>query len=190
VKRKCIPLLGDFITGKALDDRAGIASLLECAKELQRLKHSADVYFVATTMEEVGHFGAGMTSYSLDPDIGIAIDVTFGDKYAGDRVKSECSKGVEITIGPNIHPELSEKLIKIADDYKIPYAIDVAPGPTGTDAWDIQPSREGIPTLLISIPLRYMHTSTEVISYRDVETTGRLLALFISSLESWEDIYS
>lgn len=190
LRRNCINLLGDFITGKALDDRAGISAMLECAIELQNLKHSSDVYFVATTMEERGHLGARVMSYDINPDIGIAIDVTFGDKYADGDIVSECGKGVEITIGPNIHPELSEKLMAIADDYSIPYFIDVAPGRTGTDAWDIQVAREGIPTLLVSIPLRYMHTSTEVINYKDVVKVGRLLALFISSFKDWEGIYN
>ena len=190
VRRDCINLQGDFLTGKALDDRAGIASMLECAIELERLKHDADVYFTATVSEEVGAWGAKTAAYEINPDIAIAVDVTFGDKHAGDRVNIECGKGVEITVGPNIHPELSKRLLDIADEYKIPYAIDVCPGPTGTDAWAIQIVREGIPSLLISIPLRYMHTSTEVISYKDVVLTGRLMALFIASIRDWGDIYA
>jgi putative aminopeptidase FrvX len=190
VNRKCANLLGDFITGKALDNRAGICAMYECAKELQRIQHSADVYFVATTMEERGHLGARAVSYNINPDIAIAVDVTFGDKYSSSDVTSECGKGVEITVGPNIHPELSEKLIKTAEEYNIPYFIDAAPGPTGTDAWDIQVVREGIPTLLISIPLKYMHTSTEVISFSDIKRVGRLMAQFISSIKDWGDVYA
>lgn len=190
VKRDCMSLQGDFLTGKALDDRAGIAAMLECAIELEKMKHEADVYFTATTCEEVGAWGARTAAYEINPDIAIAVDVTFGDKNAGDRVNIECGKGVEITVGPNIHPELSQRLLNIADEYKIPYAIDACPGPTGTDAWVIQVVREGIPSLLISIPLRYMHTSTEVISYKDVVLTGRLMAWFIASIKDWGEIYA
>jgi tetrahedral aminopeptidase len=190
VKRNCINLIGDYVTGKALDDRCGIAAMFECAKELQKMKHSADVYFVATTQEERGHLGAKVMSYDINPDIGIAVDVDFGDKYAYSDVKSECGKGVEITIGPNIHPELGEKLMRVADEYKIPYEIDVHPGVPGTDGAAIQISREGIPTLIVSIPLRYMHTSTEVISYGDVREAGKLLALFIAAIKDWGDIYA
>lgn len=190
IKRNCINLLSDYVTGKALDDRCGIAAMYECAKELQKMKHSADVYFVATTQEERGHHGAKVMSYEISPDIGIAVDVDFGDKYAYSDVKSECGKGIEIAVGPNIHPELADMMMKVADDYNIEYAIDVSPGPTGTDGWDIQVSRDGIPTLLVSIPLRYMHTSTEVISYGDVKEAGRLLALFIASIRDWGDIYA
>lgn len=190
VRRSCANLLGEFLTGKAFDDRSGIAAMYECARELMKMKHGADVYFVATSQEERGHLGARVMAYEIDPDIAIAIDVDFGDKYADNEVKSECGKGIEISVGPNLHPELSEKLMKIADEYHINYAIDVAPGPTGTDAWDIQIAREGIPTLLVSIPLRYMHTSTEVINYNDVKEAGRLLALFIASINDWGDIYA
>lgn len=190
VKRECKELLGEYITGKALDNRAGICTMLECAKELQRVNHSADVYFVATTMEEFGHLGVRTMAYDINPDIGIAVDVTFGDKYADSDIPSECGKGVELTVGPNFHPELIDKLMRVADEYNIPYTVGVAPGSSGTDAWDIQVSREGIPTLLISIPLRYMHTSTEVINYKDIKKAGRLMALFIASIKDWGDIYA
>ncbi|MCX7903221.1 MAG: M28 family peptidase [Caloramator sp.] len=190
IKQNSMELLGDFITGKALDNRVGIMVLYECAKELNRIRHTADVYFAATTQEERGLLGVKTTAYDVNPDIGIVVDVTFGDKYANPDIQIECGKGVEITIGPNIHPELSEKLIKIADEYSIPYTIDVAPGGTGTETWNLQVTREGVPTLLVSIPIKYMHTSTEVVNYKDIVKAGRLLALFISSLKNWGDVYA
>lgn len=190
VKRNPVNLIGDFITGKALDDRAGICAMYECAKKLDGLKHSCDVYFTSTTMEERGSMGARTSTYAIEPDIAIAVDVTFGDKYASSNIECECGKEIEITVGPNIHRELSKKLRKVAKDNRIDYKLDVAAGHTGTDAWVIQTSKEGIPTLLISIPLRYMHTSTEVISYRDVEAVGKLMALFIAEIKSWGDIYA
>jgi tetrahedral aminopeptidase len=190
VKRECRELLGEHVTGKALDNRAGICAMFECAKELQRMNHSADVYYVATTMEEFGHLGVRTMAYDINPDIGIAVDVTFGDKYADSDIPSECGKGVELTVGPNFHPDLTDKLMRVADEYNIPYSVGVAPGRSGTDAWDIQVAREGIPTLLISIPLRYMHTSTEVISHKDIKKAGRLMALFIASIRDWSDIYA
>lgn len=190
VKRNCKNLLNDYVTGKALDDRCGIAAMYECAKELQKMKHSADVYFVATTQEERGHLGAKVMTYEINPDIGIAIDVDFGDKYAYEEAVSECGKGIEISIGPNFHPELADKMMEIADKYKISYEIDVSANPPGTDGAAIQISREGVPTLLVSIPLRYMHTSTEVVCYKDVIEAGKLLALFIASINDWSDIYA
>jgi endoglucanase len=189
-KRECVNLLGDFMTGKAFDDRASIAAMFECAKELQNLKHTADVYFVSSTQEERGSMGARVMTHEINPDIGIAIDVTFGDKYANPDITAECGKHAEITIGGNIHPELSEMLIKVADDYNIPYVLDVTAGGTGTDARVIQLARDGIATLLVSIPIKYMHTSTETLSYKDVKRIGRLLALFISSIKDWGDVYN
>lgn len=190
INRECTSLLSDYVTGKALDDRAAIATMYECAKYLQKIKHSSDVYFVATTMEELGHLGAKTMAHEISPDVGVAIDVTCADKYAISDIYAECGKGVEISLGPNLHPELTERVIKLAEEYNIPYIISVEPGPTGTDAWDIQVARQGIPTILLSIPLRYMHTSTEVINYRDVVEAGKLLALFISCVREWGDIYA
>ncbi|KRQ87944.1 putative aminopeptidase YsdC [Caloramator mitchellensis] len=190
IKREAIDLIGDFVTGKAIDNRAGIMVLYECAKYLKALKHSADVYFVATTQEERGLIGVKTTAYDINPDIGIVVDVTFGDKYANPDIQIECGRGVEITIGPNIHKELSEKLMNVADEYGISYSLDVAPGATGTESWAVQVTREGIPTLLVSVPVKYMHTSTEVVNYKDIIRAGKLLAMFISSLKNWGDIYA
>ncbi|SKA85106.1 endoglucanase [Caloramator quimbayensis] len=190
IKRDASNLLGDFITGKALDDRAGICAMFECAKILKNTEHYADVYFVGTVMEEAGLRGARTVANIINPDIGIAIDVTSADKYAKDDIQVECGKNIKIAVGPNIHPELVEKLIKTADKNDIPFKIVAEPGRTGTDAWAIQVSGEGVATLLISIPIKYMHTSTEVINYSDVEKAGKLIASFIASLKDWGDIYA
>ncbi len=88
-----------------------------------------------------------------------------------------------VTIGPNIHPKLVKKMFSIADEYNIPYQKDVEPGNTGTDAWAIQVTRSGIPTLLLSIPLRYMHTTVETLNFNDIVNTGKLLAFFIKNLK-------
>lgn len=190
VKRDCRELLNGFISGKALDDRAGICTLYECAKILKERKHAPDVYFAATTMEEVGHMGAKVTSYDINPDLAIAIDVTSADRYMDSEITPDCGRNIRFAVGPNLHPELTQKLMDTADKAKIPYVTTVEPGKTGTDAWDMQISRSGIPVALISVPLRYMHTSAEVINYSDVEKLGRLLAEFICSIKDWGDIYA
>ncbi|QCX34585.1 M42 family metallopeptidase [Caloramator sp. E03] len=190
IKRDATNLLGDFITGKAFDDRAGVCAMFECAKILKDCEHYPDVYFVATVMEEVGHKGARTVTNVINPDIGIAIDVTSADKYASDDILVECGKNIKIAVGPNIHPELVEKLIETAQEQDIPYKIVAEPGRTGTDAWDIQVSGEGVATLLVSIPIKYMHTSVEVLNYTDIEKVGKLIASFILSLKDWSDIYA
>jgi putative aminopeptidase FrvX len=183
------PLKGQFISGKSLDDRAGVAVLLEAMKELDDLRFSADVYFVATVQEEVGVRGATISAYQLAPDIGIAIDVTHGD--TPDAAKDDTfamDKGPVIGIGPNMHPRLTQKLMDIGTEYGIDYMTEVAPGPTGTDARSIQISRCGVPTVLLEIPLRYMHTTVETLNLNNIKQAARLLARFIASLkEDWEE---
>ncbi|HHY03769.1 MAG TPA: M42 family metallopeptidase [Thermoanaerobacterales bacterium] len=176
-------LLNNSISANALDNRAGIATVLWALKELENLKFYADIYAVATTQEEVGLRGAITSSFEIYPDIGIAIDVCHGNmKDVPEPDSYILGNGPTLALGPNIHPRLFNRLKNLAEEYKIPYQIDVEPSNTGTDAWAIQITRAGIPTALISIPLRYMHTTVETIRIDDIKMSGRLLALFISSI--------
>lgn len=182
-KRKMISLQGDCISSKALDDRAGVAVMYECLKELNKMNHDCDVYAVATVQEEVGLRGAITSTYGIFPDIGIAIDVGFAhtpelskDEY------SELGKGPAIAFGANIHPKVNEGLIKIAKDYNLPYQEEFYPGATGTDAWAIQVTQSGVAAGLVSIPLRYMHTTVEIVDLNDIKYAGKILANFIVSL--------
>lgn len=187
LKREFYELLNDNVTCKATDDRAGIAAMWSCAKELKNIKHDLDVYFVSSCQEEVGHRGAKMSSFDLNPTLAIAIDVTFDNGKLGNtdgEVKLGC--GPAICIGPNIHPKFREKIMQIAEEYNIPYQLEVEPGNTGTDAWDIQIAKKSIPTLLISVPQKYMHTSVEIVNMNDIKNTGRLIAKFIEKIKSDE----
>jgi len=185
IKREAIKLNGTSMAGKAMDDRAGVAVMLACLQELQRLHHLADVYAVATVQEEVGVRGATTISYGIVPDLGIAIDVTHG-AMPGVPEYDTCKlgEGPAITVGPNIHPKVASELIRMAKEYNIPYQLETATGPTGTDARAIQVARGGIPAGLISIPLRYMHTSVELLDLEDIKLSGRLLAYFIAAVNS------
>ncbi len=185
VRRKMIDLLGTRISAKALDDRAGIAVIYECIKELNKINHEADVYFVSTVQEEVSMAGALVSTYDIDPDIGIAVDVGFGTTPELSKSSSiELGKGSGITLGGNIHPTLRKKLTEIAMEYNIPFQMEICSGPTGTDARAMQITREGIPSLVLSVPLRYMHTSVEVVDLLDIKNTGKLLAFFIASISN------
>ncbi|MCL4425401.1 MAG: M42 family metallopeptidase [Firmicutes bacterium] len=184
VRRPFTPLLGEFAAGKAMDDRAGVAVLYECLRELRRFHHQADVLAVATVQEEVGLKGAITSTYGLQPDLGIALDVGHGDVPGVPEQKTmTLDKGPGLAMGPNIHPKIYESLVKAAQELGISYQIEVAAGPTGTDAWAMQVSRAGVPTGLISIPLRYMHTSVETLSLGDVKKSGKLLAYFIAGVD-------
>lgn len=183
INRKFEYLKNNRVTGKALDNRVGISVLLECAKELQKTNHEADVYFVSTVQEEVSMGGAQAASFDINPDIGIAVDVGFGNTPELDRSSTiNLGEGPGITLGGNIHPNLRKKLIEVARQYNIPFQNEITPGATGTDANAIQINRSGIPTLVLSVPLRYMHTSVELIQLEDIKYTAQLLSFFISSI--------
>lgn len=185
VRRELTQLKGDFVAGKAFDDRTAVAAIAVCLEQLAGVQHGWDVYAVGTSQEEVGLQGAITSAYGLAPDLAIAIDVTFGNQPGLSAAETvEMNKGPVIVYGPNIHPVLYEALVETAKSLELPYQVESAPGRTGTDAWAIQVTRSGIPTGLIGIPLRYMHTSVETVSVKDVERVGRLLAAFIARLDS------
>ena len=184
LRRQFTPLQGDLVAGKAFDDRTSVAAILICLEGLASVKHAWDVYAVATVQEEVGLRGAITSAYGLAPDVAIAIDVTFGNQPGVSEAETvKMGKGPAIAFGPNVHPKLHEALVEVAKELEIPYQVEPVPGGSGTDAWAIQVTREGIPTALLSIPVRYMHTSVETLSLKDVERTGRLMAGFIGMLD-------
>jgi putative aminopeptidase FrvX len=184
IRRPFIELQNGLVSGKAFDDRAAVASIAVCLETLQTLAHTWDVYGVATVQEEVGLRGATTSTYGIAPDVGIAIDVGFGKQPGvGEERSIDLDKGPALCIGPNIHPVMFSELKRVAEEYEIPLQVEVDPGPTGTDARAMQVTREGIPTALLSIPLRNMHTPVETLAVKDVVRTGRLLAQFIASLD-------
>lgn len=182
IDRKLVELEANRFAGKALDNRTGVLAMYLAAKELANVNHEADVYFVSTVQEEV-HMLASLITYDINPDLGIAVDVGFGrTPELKDQDSLELGKGPGITLGGNIHKKLRRELLSTARTYNIPNQVEISPGPTGTDGRAIQITREGIPTLVVSIPLKYMHTSVELVDLKDIEDTGRLLASFIKNL--------
>jgi len=184
-KREATELMGDLLSGKSMDDRAGVAVILVAMDELSKYKCQADVYAVATVQEETG-FGGGIAStYGIAPDIGIAIDVCHAETPGVPEWRTAAlGKGPVLAMGANIHPKVYAALDKAAKDLGISPQLEPATGPTGTDAWPMQMSRTGVATGLISIPLRYMHTSVETLSVGDVLQSGKLLAKFIASVDA------
>ncbi|HSW10889.1 MAG TPA: M42 family metallopeptidase [Bacillota bacterium] len=173
-------LKNGLLAGKALDDRSGVAALHQCLQELERSHPAADVYAVATVQEEVGLRGAVAGTYGVDPDLAIAVDVGYGDTPGvPEHLTWPPGKGPVIAVGGNVHPILHRDLIALARELDIPYQVEAIPGPTGTDAWAMQVARTGVPTALLSIPCRYMHSAVETIALADVTRSGRLLARFV-----------
>ncbi len=172
------------ITGKSLDNRAGVTAMLICAAELASMRHQADVCFVASLQEEVGLRGAVTSAYGLKPDLALIVDVTHGDAPGLDDSNSfKLGSGPALAVGPNLHPALADKLQETARRHFLPWQKEPIPGHSGTDAWAFQVSREGIPSALLSIPLRYMHTAVELLSLDDLIVCGKLLSHFIQSVD-------
>jgi putative aminopeptidase FrvX len=184
LQRQFTELAGGLVAGKAFDDRAAVACIDSCLQNLASMKHSWDVYAVATVQEETGLKGALTSAFGIEPDIGVAIDVGHGNMLGVPEADTVMvGGGPAVAIGPNIHPLMHARLVDTAKQHEISYQIDPIPGASGTDAWAMQVTREGLPTALISIPLRYMHTTVETLALKDVERIGRLLALFIAHLD-------
>ncbi|HSJ53537.1 MAG TPA: M42 family metallopeptidase [Anaerolineae bacterium] len=184
MKRELVELKGGMVSGKAMDDRASIVAVAVCLEELGRLRHRWDVYAVATVQEEVGLKGAITSAFGLQPDVALAIDVTFG-KQPGtpDEHTYELGKGPTIGCGPNFHPRVQEALVNAAKALEMGHHLEPAARPPGTDAYAFQISRQGIPAGLVSIPVRSMHTPVETVAIRDVERAGRLMAAMIGRLD-------
>ena len=188
-------LAGDVISGHTLDNRASVAALTVCLEELKSKSHLWDVWAVATVQEEVSYLGAYSSAYAIRPQLAIAVDGTFAKGPSANGWQTfPLGKGVGLCMGPNMHPFLHRKLKELAERLEIPWFLDVTPAHSGTDAYPMQTTVEGIPTALVEFPIRYMHTPVESVSVKDIQRAGRLLAEFVASLEidfvesiSWDD---
>lgn len=175
-------LLGNRVTAKSLDNRAGVTCLLELASRLSSKSLPMNVVFVFSDAEELGMRGAKTASFSINPDEAIAIDVSFAS--APDVSPSESGKlggGAMIGIAPVLDKSISDKLVKIAKENDIPYQCEVMGKTTGTNADVISINREGVKTGLVSIPLRNMHTECEVIDLDDISSVCDILEHYILS---------
>jgi endoglucanase len=177
-------LTGDALAGHSLDNRASVAAITQALVELQRVHHAWDVYAVATVQEEETLMGGFTSPYAIQPQIAVAIDVTHAKgPGASDWRTVPFGKGFALDWGPNTHPALFDAFKATAEGLDMQYAVEVYPSGSGTDAMGMQIVNEGIPTMVISIPLRYMHTPVEEVVVKDVARTGHLLAQFIAGLE-------
>ncbi len=175
-------LLGGRVSGKALDDRAGVCVLLELARRLKSKSLPINVAFVLSDAEELGLRGSKTATFRLSPDEAVAIDVTFG--AAPDVSSDEGGKlggGPMVGISPVLDGKISRRLIDIAKQEAIPYQCEVMGRSTGTNSDVIGVSRGGVRTGLLSIPLRNMHTAAEVIDLKDIVSTCDILERYILS---------
>lgn len=178
-----VEMAGEILSGHTLDDRAAVAAITVCLHELRNVNLSWDLWAVATVQEEETLAGALTSPFDIRPDIAIAIDVTFAKgPGVSDYRGFPLGKGPTLGLGPNIHPALYKTFKELAESIDMPYGIEPMPRMSGTDAMGLQIVAEGIPTMVIGIPLRYMHTPVETVAIVDINRAGRLLAAFISRL--------
>jgi endoglucanase len=179
--RPPVELLNGLLSTKSMDNRSSVAAMIICLQHLAKIQHQWDVYAVATADEEWGsHTGATTQSYAIQPDVALAIDVTFADVS---DVEIKLNAGPVVSLGPSNHTVVRKQLLKICNELEMKYQTEILSSGRGTDAYAIEVNREGIPTVLLSIPSRYMHTPIETVAPKDVERVGRLMAYFIASLD-------
>ncbi len=177
------PLRQNMIAASALDDRAGLAVIVQTLSLLKDEDLPFNIAIVGAVQEEVGMRGAGTAAYQVNPKAAICIDVCHGQSPDAQGTGTfPMGKGPVITVGPNVQRSVSQKLIQTAKAQDIPYQIDVDSGCTGTDAWVVQVTGKGVYTGLLSLPLRYMHAGYEVLDTRDAENTAKLLAELIKDI--------
>ncbi|MBS1248782.1 MAG: putative aminopeptidase YsdC [Chloroflexi bacterium] len=171
------------VAGHSLDNRVSVVALTLALEDLRDRSHAWDVWAVATAQEEETMAGAKTSAYDLRPELAVAVDVTFGEGPGAPKHKAyPLGEGVTLGWGPTVHPVLHAEFKKIAQELEIPFALEPLPRRSGTDADALQLSTVGIPTMVVSIPLRYMHTPVEMVSLKDIKRAGRLLAEFVARL--------
>lgn len=177
--RELCNLSKDTITGKSLDDRSCVASIIHTFKLLEECQVDLNVVAVFSSKEEVGGPGASIATWKIKPDMAIAIDVTHANTPDANPLKTVSIDDITVTRGPNLNKKMTNDLVRVAKAYDISVAIEVAAGMTGTNARHIQVVRQGVPVALIGLPLKYMHTQIETVKISSVENIGKLMFEYI-----------
>jgi len=173
--------LGDRLVSKAMDNRIGVAVLVETLRQIKQTPH--ELYFVFSVQEEVGLRGATTAAYGVDPDLGLAVDVTrTGDTPKGIKMEVSLGKGPTVKVrdsGMLADPRVVRWLVDTAEKAGLPYQLEVLEAGT-TDARSIQVTRAGVPSSCVSIPCRYIHSPSEMVDFRDVQNAVNLLVAGLS----------
>lgn len=183
-REKVCSLSKGTITGKCLDDRAGVIALIDVLDKLQNQDLNVDIVVLISSQEEMTSLGATIGSYKIRPDFAIAVDVGHAKTPDAPSSKTfEFGGGAMIGMGPNLNTKFAKSLIKTAKKEDIEYQLEVMEGHTGTNAWTIQVVATGTAMALISIPLKYMHTQIETIKIKDLECVSSLIYQFLREFD-------
>lgn len=181
-------LSGNRASSPCIDDRSGLVAILRCLEILKEQGINANITVLFSAQEETSSAGARTASFASCADEAICVDVSFASQPGAEKKKyPSLGSGTMIGIAPSIDREISDSLSSLAADEKINHTFEVMGGRTGTNLDDIQTSGKGIKSALLSIPLRNMHTSVEVVSLADIEATALLLAAYIRKESKSDD---
>ena len=176
MKSEFLELKDERLSAAALDNRCGMAAIFNCLECLKDKELPVNLVVAFTVGEELGLQGAWTLDTGLEIDLAVVVDVTHGRTLDSEKIDTfELGSGAVICRGPNFDRKTTDKIIELAKAKNIPYDIEVAPGNSGTNAWALQVSGGGTICALVSVPLRYMHTTVETVALRDVEATSNLL---------------
>jgi endoglucanase len=186
---------GETLVGHTLDNRAAVAALTYCLEMLNTRPHVWDIWAVASVQEEITTAGALTSAFQLHPSLCVSIDVTFGSEPSSPgHLTFPMGKGPTLVWGPVVHPFLYKTFKELAERLEIPFSVEPTPRFTATDSDAMQMVAEGIPNIVVGIPLRYMHTPVEMVMLKDITRVGRLVAEFIAQLDenfmdklTWDD---
>lgn len=185
------PLRNGLACAPGMDDRVGVWVVMNALKQVAGENPRAAVMAVSTVQEEVGLRGARTSAFSLDPQLGIAVDVTHAtdcptiDENEHGRVK--LGEGPVVYRGPNVNPKVYDRLRSLAEEHEIPIQSQGISKPAGNDANAMQIARGGLATGIVAIPNRYMHSPVEVVSLSDLENAAKLIARFCLALSADSD---
>jgi endoglucanase len=176
------------VMARALDNRVGCYVAAEAARLVAEAGGApGDVVALAVVQEETGFGGSRTSTFALEPDVAIAVDVAFATDQPGielgELTKHTLGSGPVISRGTPLHPHVFELLYETAEQEQIPFTLESVGRYSGTDADAIQVSRAGVPTGLVSVPVRYMHSPVELAAVEDIEAAARLIAAFAQRLE-------
>jgi len=181
-------LKNERVASKTLDDRCCVAILYRAMQMLKDLRPQADLYFIASSQEEVGGRGAMTSAFHTEPDMAMVLDVGFAHQPGCDRETTRNPDAPLVTVGPYLNPVLTGKLEGIAKKIKVGLQKEVANRGTGTDTDEVSASRSGVPSVLIGVPVKNMHTAVEVLDLEALDEAARLVAHFAAAAQaSWEE---
>lgn len=182
-------LRGDLVVSRGMDNKSSVLAIMETMRLLheQRAQLTAGVFFVSAVQEEIGGNGAALAAYDINPQIALTVDVTFASDHPltseAELGDVKLNGGPTITTGAFVSPRVFQLLTETARAAGMTYQLDLQTSRTGTDNDSVRKARSGVATGLLNLPCRYMHSSSEVVSLKDIEQTGELMARFILALD-------